>query len=103
MRITVTHNGDVDGAKRQVEKAVEKLSMVKLPGMVEISGVEKRWNGPTLEFSLYAAVGPFRSLIRGLAIVTEKDLTIDIDLPKLLTAVVPEKSFESAVRGLLTN
>ena len=103
MRITVLHNRDIDGARRNVERAVEKLTTINLPGAVEISRVEKRWSGRTLEFSLYAAVGPFRSPIRGLAIVTEKDVTIDIDLPKLLTAVVPERAFETSVRGLLGN
>jgi len=62
---------------------------------------QKRRNGKTLEFSLFAAVGPFRSPIRGLAIVTDKDITIDIDLPKLLTAVLPERALEASVRGLL--
>ena len=101
MLIRVPHNRVVDGARRDVERAVEKLTTINLPGTVEISGVEKRWNGRTLEFSLYAAVGPFRSSIRGLAIVTDQDITIEIDLPKLLTAVVPERAFEASVRGLL--
>ena len=101
MLIRVPHNRDVDGARRDVERAVEKLTTINLPGTVQISGVEKRWNGKTLEFSLYAAVGPFRSSIRGLAIVTDQDITIEIDLPKLLTAVVPERAFEASVRGLL--
>jgi hypothetical protein len=101
MRITVVHNRDIDDARRNVERAVEKLATINLPGAVEISRVDKRWSGATLEFSLYAAVGPFRSPIRGWAIVTEKDVTVDIDLPKLLTAVVPERAFETSVRGLL--
>jgi Putative polyhydroxyalkanoic acid system protein (PHA_gran_rgn) len=103
MRITVFHNGDVDDARRQAQRAVEKLSTVNLRGMVEIDGVQKRWRGTTLEFSLYAAVGPFRSLIRGLASVTDKYIILDIELPKLLTALVPEEVFESTVRGLLTS
>ena len=84
-----------------MERAVEKLATVNLPGALEISCVEKRWSGTTLEFSLYAALGPLRSPIRGLAILTEKAITIDIDLPRLLTAVVPERVFETTVRGLL--
>ena len=103
MRITVPHNNDISGAKANVERAVEKLSSITLPAAVEISRVEKRWSGSTLEFSLFAAVGPFRSPIRGLAMVTEKDITIDIELPKLLTAVVPERAFETRVRGLLVS
>ena len=101
MRITLRHGGDTDDAKRKIEHAVERLVNVNVPGAIEISRVEKRWNGMTLEFSLYAAVGPFRSPIRGLAIVTDKDITIDIDLPKLLTAVLPERALEASVRGLL--
>ena len=102
MRITVRHRGDIEDAKRQIEHAVERLGSVNVPGALEISRVEKRWNGMTLEFSLYAAVGPFRSPIRGLGIVTEKDIILDIDLPKLLTALVPEIALETTVRGLLT-
>jgi hypothetical protein len=101
MQITVLHHSDIAEAKRKVERAVEGLATFNAPGAVEISRVEKRWNGMTLEFSLYAAVGPFRSPVRGFAIVTEKEVTFDIDLPKLLTAVIPEKAFEIGVRGLL--
>src|SRR5437867_1986035 len=103
MRITVLHKRKIEDARRHVERAVEKLATINLAGAIEISRVEKRWSGTTLEFSLYGAVGPFRSPIRGMAIVTEKDVTLDIDLPKLLTAVVPERAFETSVRGLLVN
>src|SRR4051812_11598772 len=97
----VRRNGGRVGARRDTERAIEKIATINLPGAIEISSVEKRWIGSTLEFSLYAAAGPFRSRIRGTAIVTEKDVSIDIDLPKLLTAVVPERAFETGIRGLL--
>jgi hypothetical protein len=103
MRITIPHNRDVDDARRNVERAVEKLATLNLPDAVEMSRLEKQWSAKGLEFSLYAVVGPFRSLIRGLAIVTAKDVTIDVDLPKALTAVVPERALEATVRGLLAS
>jgi hypothetical protein len=71
MRITVLHKRKIEDARRHVERAVEKLATINLAGAIEISRVEKRWSGTTLEFSLYAAVGPFRSPIRGMAIVRE--------------------------------
>ena len=101
MRVIVPHNKDVETAKREVERSIEKLMNVNIPPL-EITGLEKRWNDTTLSFSLIAGVGPLRSPIRGFAIVTDKHVTIDIDLPKLLTALVPEKTLESRVRGLLS-
>ena len=101
MRVTVPHNKGIEGAKREVERAVERLSTVNFPGTVEFTGVEKRWEGTTMSFSLFVAIGPLRSPIRGVAFVTERDITLDIDLPKVLTAIMPERTIESRVRGLL--
>ena len=101
MRITVSHNKSIEDAKRKVEFTVEQLTTIKLPVAVEVSHVEKQWNGSTLEFSFNAAMGPFRSLIRGSATVTAKDVIIEINLPKLLAGSSAEQALESTIRGLL--
>ena len=101
MHIRVPHNRDVDGARRDVRARCREAYDHQPAGYGCDQRRQKRRNGKTLEFSLFAAVGPFRSPIRGLAIVTDKDITIDIDLPKLLTAVLPERALEASVRGLL--
>ena len=102
MRVIVPHTKNVEAAKRDVEQAVDKLAAINFPGAVAFTGIEKNWTGATLNFSLHVAVGPIRSPIRGFAIVTARDITIDIDLPKFLTALMPERTIESTVRGLLT-
>jgi hypothetical protein len=102
MRVIVPHTRSVDAAKQDVEQAVDKLAVINFPGAVAFTGIEKNWTGTTLNFSLHAAIGPLRSPIRGFAIVSDRDITIDIDLPKFLTALMPERTLESTVRGLLT-
>lgn len=58
-----------------------------------------------MTFSLTANVGFVRVPINGSILVTDTEITIDCDLPGLLTRFIPEKtvraSIESKVRGLL--
>ena len=100
MRIIVPHTKNVETAKLDVERAIQKLTTIHVPA-VEFAGLETRWTGETLNFTLTAAVGPIRSPICGAAIVTEKDITVDIALPNILTALMSEPMIETKVRGLL--
>lgn len=105
VRVTVSHNRTRQEVIKEVDEAVNRLTTTRLPLPVSISSVDKAWNESTMNFSLMAAMGPFKSPIRGTVTVTDKDVTIECDLPNLLTALVPEKTIEGAVqtqvRGLL--
>jgi hypothetical protein len=65
---------------------------------------QRNWQGSTLTFSLSAKMGLVSSSIRGTVEVTDRDLTIDVDLG-LLERLVPAQTvrdvISSRVKGLL--
>ena len=95
MRVTVSHNHGLDATVKGVDEAFARLDALGYG----ITNVERSWSGSTANFSLCVAVGPFRSPVRGTIAVTEDELTIDADLPRLLTSIVPEARIEGAVRS----
>jgi len=105
VRITIPHNKDKQQLMRDVDAAFDRLIQTKLPGTIQISNFERNWSGSMARFHCTAQVGPFQSPIRGYVDVTDHDVTIDCDLPLLLTKIVSEKAIqsgvESTVRGLL--
>jgi hypothetical protein len=75
-------------------------------GMIPVKFVEERrsWQGSTLTFSLSAKAGPVSNPIKGIIEVTEKDLTMDVDLgflERLIPATKARDSISTQIRGLL--
>ena len=90
---------------RAVDSATDQVLRPIFSGPLKMSGVQKQWNGSTLNFSVSAGLGPAVQVpIRGSILVTERDITIDIDLPAFLENLLPDSirtGVQSAVRGLL--
>ncbi|MGI8961422.1 MAG: hypothetical protein ACR2IV_17005 [Bryobacteraceae bacterium] len=66
---------------------------------------QRRWEGSTLTFSLSAKMGILRNRIAGSIQVTDKDLTIDVDLGligRLIPTTRARKAINTRIRGLLT-
>jgi hypothetical protein len=66
---------------------------------------ERKWQGSTLTFAISAKMGIISTPIKGTIEVTERELTIDVDLGLLERLISPAKTREaisSRVRGLLT-
>ena len=106
MRITVPHNKTKAEAVKAVNDGANRALNASLPGPLRISNVQKSWTGDQLDFSLTAALMGAASPIKGYILVTDRDITIDADLPALLTMLLPEKKIEEAaakgIKGLLT-
>lgn len=104
MRITISHNKSKQEAMRVVNDATDQVLRPLFSGPITMSDVQKQWNGSQLNFSLAAGMGLVRVPIHGFILVTDTDITIDVDLPifieKLLPATV-RSGVQSAVRGLL--
>ena len=67
--------------------------------------VEKQWQGNRLLFSLRAGLGVISVPVKGWILVTDTDITIDIDMPQVLEKLAPERcrsDVQGAIRGLLT-
>jgi hypothetical protein len=78
-----------------------------MPGMpLQIVDYQKNWDGSTMHFSFIGKVGIFKTPLRGTVVVTDNDVTVELELPGLLQSVISpqklEESMKSRVRGLLT-
>jgi hypothetical protein len=107
VRITVSHGKTKAEARNAVSDAADRVFSAALPGPLRISDVQKSWTGDQLDFSLTAGLlGGMTSRIKGFVLVTDRDITIDADLPALLTMLFPEKKIqaeaEKRIKGLLT-
>jgi hypothetical protein len=76
-------------------------------GMIPIQFVAERrsWQGSTLTFSVSAKMGLLSTPITGSIEVTDRDLTIDVDLGligRLIPATKAREAISGRIRGLLT-
>jgi len=106
MRITVSHNKGLQGAMKAVNDSAEQLFMSAATGPVQVTDVQRSWEGSTMDFAFTARMGLFSAPIKGKTYVTERDVTIDVELPALLKQFIPEEKvkqqMEGRVRGLLS-
>jgi hypothetical protein len=105
MRVTVSHSKSEQEVKKIVDDSTDQL-FGGMPGSpLQIVDQQKRWDGSTMHFSFTGKMGFFTAPLRGTVIVTEKDVTVECDLPPLLKSFIPEQKIEegvkSQVRGLL--
>jgi len=104
MKVTISHNKSQDEVKRAVDQAVDQLFGAVPVGLIQITDQRKQWEGATLKFWLTAKMGVVRNPIVGSIDVTDRDLTIDVDLG-MLNMLFPEqkvrKTIEDSLRGKL--
>ncbi len=104
MKVTVTHKTSKEEVRQAVEKAVDQLFKETPPGLIQITDQRKQWDDDTLRFWLTAKMGVVRNPIQGSIQVTERDLTVDVDLG-MLNLLFPEqkirKTIEDQLRGKL--
>ena len=104
MRITVSHNRPKEEVIRSVDRSFNDLfqGIGVLP--VQLIPQHRSWQGSTLTFALSAKMGLISTPIKGTVEVTDRDLTIDVDLG-ILERIIPIKKAQEVltdhVRGLL--
>lgn len=104
MRITVSHTRPKDEVIRSVDRSFDDL--FRNIGLIPLQFVEEKrsWHGSTLKFSLSAKMGLLSTPIKGTIDVTDRDLTIDMDLglfERLIPAAKVREAITTGVRGLL--
>ena len=90
---------------RLVDKSVDDLfTQIPVAGL-KIVDQQKSWNGPLMNFAFVGKWGFFSAPLRGTVLVTDKDVTIECELPGILSRFIPEEKVktqvETKVRGLL--
>ncbi len=99
MRITVSHKKSQAEVIKIVDGSVDQL-FSGVPGApVKIVDQQKRWDGSVLHFSLTGKMGFFSAPLKGTVEVTDKDVTIDCDLPGILQKLMPEEKVRAAIEG----
>ena len=104
MRVTISHNRPKEEVVRTVERSFDDL--FKGVGVLPVQLVQEHrsWQGSTLTFALTAKMGFMSTPIKGTVDVTDRDLTIDVDLG-ILERMIPAKKAQEMitdrVRGLL--
>jgi len=104
MRVTVSHERPIAEVKQAVDRSFDDLfkTIVNLP--IQLLQEQRAWNGDRLTFSLVAKMGPLSTPIKGTIEVTERDVTIDVDLGLLEHLIPAGKSREALgqrIKGLL--
>jgi len=104
VKITVSHERTKEEVKEAVNRSFDDVfkSIVNLP--IELLQEQRIWVEDTLKFSMVAKMGPMSTPIKGTIDVTDRDVTIDVDLG-LLQRLIPVAKVGDAlgnrVKGLL--
>src|SRR6185437_7899794 len=97
MRIIIPNNKGVDEAKKIVERSTEELFRSAAGGIVQITNVEKSWNGDTMNFVYKAGVAFVMMPINGTVVVTEKEVTIDVAIPEAFRHFISEDKLKAGI------
>lgn len=104
MRVMIPHDRPKQEMKNSVDQSIDQLFTGFNLGVIEFVNQRKQWSGDTLAFSLTAKMGFLQTPIVGSALVTDKDVTLDVDLG-LLGKLLPEESARTQIaqraKGLL--
>jgi hypothetical protein len=99
MRVTVSHNKGLEGAKKIVNDYADQL-FVGAPGSpLQIVNQQKTWNGSTMNFSFVAQMGIFTAPLKGYVQCADKDITVELELPAILKQFIPEEKVRQQVEG----
>jgi len=104
MRITVSHNRSKEEIMQSVDRSFNDL--FQGIGIIPVQLVQehKSWQGSTLTFALTAKMGLISTPIKGTVDVTDRDLTIDVDLgifERMIPAKKAQDVISQRIRGLL--
>jgi hypothetical protein len=105
MRITVAHTKSKEEVMRAVDRSFDDFFQGIAAVPVKLVDEQRSWQGSALTFSVTAKMGLLRNRIKGTIDVTDKDLTIDVDLglfERLISETKAREAIVSRARGLLT-
>ena len=105
MRVTVSHDRPKEEIMRSIDRSFDDLFKGFGTVPIQIVNESRKWTGSKMDFSFGAKVGIVSTPIKGFVLVTDKDVTVDVDLgwlEKLFPAKQTQSALEDRVKGLLT-
>ena len=107
VKITVAHDSTKDEVKQALNRSLDDIFRGSIGLPVKLVQEHRSWNADTLTFSLIARMGPLNMVstpISGTVLVTDHDLTIDVNLgilERLLPAEKARQVVSSRLKGFL--
>jgi hypothetical protein len=90
------HNTTREDAVRRIDGFLEDLMRRPLPAGVTVKDPVKTWSGDTMSFSIKAKKGFMGATLTGRVDVDDENVTIEANLPALVTTFVPESKIREA-------
>ena len=104
MKIIVPHRKTKQEAISIVDRTVTDVFGASFAGL-EFVNPSKSWNGDTMTFSTTGKLGFLTLPISGTALVDDHNVTLDIELPGMLSKLIGEDKVragvEEKIKGLL--
>ena len=104
MRVTISHSRPPEELKQAVDRSLDDVFRAVLVLPVQLLDEKRAWQGNTLNFSLVAKMGAISTPIKGTVEITDRDITVDVDLGLLERLVPANKAREvlgNRIKGLL--
>ncbi len=97
MRITRNHTLGKEEAVARLNRFIENLHILPLPSGVEIDDVSAQWENEWLHLSFKARKGIFGTTITGKIFADDHAVTLESDLPPIVTTFIPEERIVDAL------
>jgi hypothetical protein len=99
MHVIVVHKQNQEDAVKIIDQSIDRLIQSIPAGSVKIIDQERTWNGSTMTFSFKGRKGIFVTTIRGTVAVTDKDVTIDAEIPGIIKTFVSDQKISDVVEA----
>jgi len=101
MHVEQKHSLGKAEASRRIDSKIEEAMRQGPPAGIAVADFSKTWSGDTLRISFTAKKGFFGVNIAGVVQVTDDLVTMDAELPGLLTAFVSEEKIRGDIQKQL--
>lgn len=104
MRITISHNRPPEELKQAVDRSLDDVFKAILVLPVQLLQEQRVWQGNRLDFSLTAKMGAISTPVKGVIEITDRDITVDVNLgilERLVPASKVREVFGKRIKGLL--
>jgi putative polyhydroxyalkanoic acid system protein len=102
MHLEITHHLAKEEVIRRIDKAMEELQTQPLPAGVTLKDFTKAWTDNVLKVSFWAGKGFLGAAISLTVTVDETKVAIDLELPAMLKAFLPETQIEEGIKARVT-
>jgi len=100
VKVTVSHDSSKEEVKQAVNRSLDDILANSVPLPVKLVQQQRSWSADTLTFSLIAKMGLMSTPITGTVHVSDREVTIDVNLG-LLERLIPADKARQAVSARL--